>query len=156
MQNSSLGAVEDRFAGFMRVHRNTMRRYFHSIGLFNGHPHILFHLRRSPGMTPKALAAAMEISAASVAVSVRRLESAGLVRRETDDRDKRVTHLHLTPAGEAMDAACARGREFLMENLYRGLSPAELDTLYALLGKMTDNLQEACAAIGAGGEEENA
>lgn len=134
-------AVEGRLMGFIRTHRATMRRYFHSIGMFNGHPHMLFHLRRCPGMTQKELAAVMDISPASVTVSIKRLESAGLVRREKQGRESR---LFLTAEGEAMDAACARGRDFMIEHVYDGLTDEELSTLDALLAKMTANLQNAC------------
>ena len=137
-------AVEGRLMGFIRTHRATMRRYFHSIGMFNGHPHMLFHLRRRPGMTQKELAAAMDISPASVAVSVKRLEAAGLVRREKQGHESR---LHLTAEGEAMDAACARGRDFMIAHVYNGLTDGELATLDKLLTKMTANLQNTCAAM---------
>ena len=147
MHPHPIGAVEDRLAAFMRQHRRTMHRYFCSIGLFNGHPAMLFHLRRQPGITQKELAARLEISPASVATSVRRLESAGLVRREGDPADGRVSHLYLTPEGEEMDAACARGRDFLIDTLYQGLTPEETDTLYVVLEKMTANLQAAAATL---------
>lgn len=138
------GQVEDRFACFMRAHRATTHRYFQSIGMFNGHPHMLFHLRRRPGMTQKELAEVMDISPASVAVSIKRLESAGLVCREKSGREMR---LRLTPDGEAMDTACARGRDFMIEHLYDGFSDEELVTLDTLLAKMTANLQKTCAAM---------
>ena len=142
--NLTVGQIEDRFAGFMRTHRSTMHRYFQSIGMFNGHPHMLFHLRRAPGSTQRELAEVMDISPASVTISIKRLEAAGLVRREKKGREMR---LYLTPEGEAMDAACARGRDFLIEHLYEGLTEEELATLYVLLGKMTDNLRRSCADI---------
>lgn len=139
----SVGALEDRFAQFMRLHHTVMRRYFVSVGMFNGHPHMLFHIRRQAGITQKELADHMEISPASVATSVRRLETAGLVERRRDERDGRVMHLFLTAAGEQMDTACAHGRDFMMETLYEGLTAEEKDTLYGLLAKMTANLQTA-------------
>lgn len=142
-----VGRLEDRLAAFMRLRHRTMHRYFQSIGMFNGHPHLLFHIRRDPGITPKALAEQMEIAPATVAISVKRLETAGLVRREGDPQDGRVTHLFLTPAGEDMDEACRRGRQFLMNSLYQGLSHEEQSTLFTLLGKMSENLQEACEAL---------
>lgn len=75
----SAGELEDRLALFMRTHRRAMHRYFQSVGMFNGHPHMLFHLAHSPGLSQKELAQRMEISPASVAISIRRLESAGLI-----------------------------------------------------------------------------
>ncbi len=142
--------VEKRLFCFIHSHRSTMHRYFQSIGMFNGHPHMLFHLRRHPGSTQKELAEVMDISPASVTISIKRLESAGLVRREKQGRQM---HLYLTPAGEAMDTACAHGREFMIEHLYQGLTEAELTTLHALLEKMTDNLQRTCAAMDTAKEE---
>ena len=75
------------------------------------------------------------------------LEAAGLIRREGDPVDGRVTHLYLTPAGEEMDAACARGRDFLIETLYQGLTEEETAALYTALDKMIRNLQAAAATL---------
>ncbi len=138
------GQVEDRLFCFMRTHRCTMHRYFQSIGMFNGHPHMLAHLRRHPDITQHQLAKMLDISPASVTISIKRLEAAGLVRREKRGRQM---HLTLTPQGEAMDTACAKGRDFMIEHLYQGLSPDELEMLYTLLGKMTDNLQRSCTTM---------
>jgi len=139
--------LEDRLAHCTRLRRKTLRRYFQSIGMFNGHPHMLFHLRRHPGITQKELAAHLEISPASVAISIRRLEAAGLVRREVDGKDGRVMHLYLTPAGEEMDTACSKGRDFMIASLYEGFTQEEKDTLYALLDKVLVNLQAACDTL---------
>ena len=68
----TIAQVEDRLAAFMRLRGQTMRRYFYNIGLFNGHPAMLFHIARQPGVTQTEIAQRMEISKASVAVSVRR------------------------------------------------------------------------------------
>ena len=137
----------------MRIHHKTMRRYFQSVGMFNGHPHMLFHIRRTPGITQKKLAEHLEISPASVAISIRRLEGAALIRRQRDEKDGRVMHLYLTPAGEEMDKACAKGKDFLMNPAYRGFTQEEQDTLAVLLEKMTANLQEACETLPVKGED---
>ena len=143
----SSGELEDRLALFMRTHRRAMHRYFQSVGMFNGHPHMLFHLAHTPGISQKELAERMEISPASVAISIRRLESAGLIRRQRDARDARVWHLYLTPQGERMDAACARGRDFMIDTLYRDFTPQEQQELYRLLDKMIVNLQAGCETL---------
>ena len=67
----TIAQVEDRLAAFMRLRGQTMRRYFYNIGLFNGHPAMLFHIARQPGVTQTEIAQRMEISKASVAVSVK-------------------------------------------------------------------------------------
>ncbi len=141
-------------ARFMRMHHKTMRRYFHSIGMFNGHPHMLFHIRHTPGITQKELAAHLDVSPASVAISIRRLESAGLICRRRDEKDGRVMHLYLTDAGAEVDATCAKGKDFMIHTAYRGLTQEEQDTLHRVLQKMIDNLQDACASLPVKGEDD--
>ena len=150
----STGRLEDRMALLMRTYHRAMHRYFQSVGMFNGHPHMLFHIRRVPGITQKELASRMEISPASVAISIRRLEAAGLIRRERDGQDARILHLFLTEAGREMDAACARGRDFMVQTLYEGLTDGEQATLYRLLGIMIGNLQAACDTLSLETEKE--
>ncbi len=140
------GELEDRPALFMRVHHRTMHRYFQSAGMFNGHPNMLFHIAHTPGIPQKELAERLEIFPPSVAISIRRLEAARLVERQRDSRDGRVIRLFLTPE-EKMDDACARGRSFLTDTVYEGLSPKEQQELYRLLGKMIENLQAACEQL---------
>lgn len=143
-ENVTAEQVDERYMDLMRRRRAAMRRHFQNVGLFNGHPHMLFHLRRHPDITQKDLAREMDISPASVAVSIRRLESAGLVHREKRGREM---ILRLTPAGEAMDAACARGRDIMITHLYEDFTKEELHTLHALLEKMTVNLQSVRTAM---------
>ncbi len=150
----TLSELETRFARFMRTHRKTMHRYFQSIGLFNGNPHMLFHIARNPGITQKELAQRIDISPASVAISIRRLESAALIRRERDEKDGRVLHLYLTPAGEEIDKCCAKAKDFLMNSAYRGFTEEERDILYRLLDIMTQNLQEAAETLPVEGDTE--
>lgn len=142
--NITADKVDEQYMEFMRRRRATMRRHFQNVGLFNGHPHMLFHLRRCPDITQKELAREMDISPASVAVSIRRLESAGLVHREKRGREML---LRLTPAGEKMDATCARGRDIMITHLYENFTEEELHTLHTLLGKMTANLQAVRTAM---------
>lgn len=138
--------LDHRLHDFMRFHRQTMKRFFSDCGLFNGHPFMLFLIRREPGITPAALAKAMEIAPASATVSLKRMEAAGLLRREPDAHDRRVCHLTLTSAGEAMDDLCRRGRDFAAETLFCGFSAAERQQLAAMIDRMYDNLAAADTA----------
>lgn len=139
--------LDDSLMHFLHLHKETMRRFFQNCGLFNGHPHALFFLRRTPGLTQRELAKKLNIAAATVAVSVRRMEMAGLVRRERDEQDGRVMHLYLTEWGCEIDDRCRKGKDFLIQTLYRNMTEEEQQTLYALLQKMTLNLEEAFRAF---------
>ncbi len=133
--------LDEQLHDFIRQHRNVMRRFFQSCGMFNGHPVMLFVIRQNPGLTQKQLAEKLEIAPASAAISLRRMEEAGLVRRTPDERDHRAVHLYLTPAGIEMDNRCVQGKAFSTEILFRDFSSEELETLSGFLGRMKQNLE---------------
>ena len=133
----------DRELGdFVRLHRQVMKRVFTDCGLFNGHPFLLFLIRREPGITPAKLARETDLPPAAVTISAKRLEAAGLIRREPDGRDRRVVHLTLTPEGERLDDRCRKGRDRMAEALFSGFSPEERARFSEMLARMRDNLAE--------------
>ena len=140
-------ALDNRLAAFMHTHRTTLQQYFMSCGLFNGHPRTLFHLHHTPGMTQGELASVLGVAAPTLSVSIRRMEAAGLVERRPDERDARRQRLYLTEAGEEMDARCAKGRDFLVDAIYKGFSEEDMACLERLLTRMTENLQTAQTAL---------
>lgn len=135
--------LDRRLHEFMQFHRHVMRRFFSDCGLFNGHPFMLFLIREAPGITPAQLAKAMDIAPASATISLKRMEAAGLLRREADEHDRRVLHLFLTPAGVQMDDLCRRGKDFTAETLFRGFSDNERQALADMLARMQQNLADA-------------
>lgn len=139
--------LDNRLHIFMQTHRNTLCRYFQSCGMYSGHPRVLFHLRHTPGMTQRELAKTLGVAAATLSVSIRRMEAAGLVERRSDSADLRIQRLYLTKEGEAIDDRCAKGREFLIEAQFADFSEEEIATLDRLLTRMTDNLDRAASSL---------
>ncbi len=134
-------ALDDQLRCFWQTHRNTMQRYFRDCGMFNGYPHMLFYLTREPGLTQCELSKRMGVSPPTLSVSVRRMEAAGLVRREPDENDARRTRLYLTEEGVEMDRRCRKGREFLIDTLYADFTEEDVRELSSLLTRMTENLR---------------
>ncbi len=140
-----MGAQETdrKLHGFMRYHRRVMQRCFSECGMFNGHPFMLFLIRREPGITPADIARRMEITPASATVSLKRMEAAGLLRRTADEADHRVVHLTLTPEGERLDDRCRAERDRVVETTFRNFTAEELALLDGFLDRMYENLKEA-------------
>ena len=140
-----MGAQETdrKLHGFMRYHRRVMQRFFSDCGMFNGHPFMLFLLRREPGITPAEIARRMDITPASATVSLQRMEAAGLLVRTADEKDRRVVHLALTPEGEALDDRCRAEKDRVAKAIFRDFSEAEMDVLDGFLERMYNNLKEA-------------
>lgn len=140
-----MGAQETdrKLHGFMRYHRRVMQRFFSECGMFNGHPFMLFLIRREPGITPADIARRMEITPASATVSLKRMEAAGLLRRTPDEADRRVVHLTLTPEGERLDDRCRAERDRVVGATFRDFTAEELSLLDGFLDRMYENLKEA-------------
>ena len=144
-QAAALADLAKRSHLLMQTHRNVMRRFFQNVGMFNGHPHMLFCIRETPGMTQRQLADVMGIAPASAAVSLKRMAAAGLVEKRPDPEDGRSLRLYLTKAGKRMDTACREGRDFLTAAQFADFSSEEIRQLAALLDKMTRNLERVVA-----------
>src|SRR4051812_17623773 len=97
----------------------------------------LHHLTQAGGALPFGqLADRLSCVKSNVTQLVDRLEADGLVSRTSDPNDRRSRLAVLTDAGRS---AYAKGSEIQMEaerELFGVLSPAESETLHALLGKL--------------------
>lgn len=104
----------------------------------------LFHADREEpageGLTQRDLAKATHLKAPTVSGILRDMEAEGLILRTPDGQDARRTRVRITQAGrEANEEIRTRLRGMESVQL-RGFSPAELETLTALLLRMRENL----------------
>jgi len=89
----------------------------------------------SPGCGVQEVADGLGLSAPTVSVGVRRLENAGLLKRQPDPQDGRALQISLTEKGAALCQHARAFRRDKLQRLLRGLAPAERTTLLALLEK---------------------
>lgn len=100
----------------------------------------LAHLVALGPLAQAELADRLSIAPATVARLVDRMERDGWVKRRGDPQDGRVRRVVPTPrAAEAWEEASAIGREIL-ERAYRGVHPAEIETVKRVLEKVRRNL----------------
>jgi|SRR5690606_26224288 len=99
----------------------------------------LLHLSLGKVDTVAALARDIQVDCGAMTRMLDRLEDKGLVRRQRSETDRRVVHLHLTPAGRKVAQEIM---PIVIEELgvhLRGFNKAELKTLTALLTRMVRN-----------------
>jgi DNA-binding MarR family transcriptional regulator len=95
----------------------------------------LAHLQPDQAMPMRALAARLHANPSNVTVIVARLEARGLLERQVGD-DRRVKGVRLTAAG--LDLRRRLQTRLIDDHpALRGLSPADQDTLLALLRRLT-------------------
>ncbi|MEV5614085.1 TetR family transcriptional regulator [Streptomyces sp. NPDC052225] len=110
---------------------------------------LLTDLRRAGSpyrRTMGELAAAGAVRAGGVTQHADRLERAGLLERERDERDRRVVRLRLTDAGLDLVDRVAEERRAEERALLDGLRPDERRRLGALLGTWGRTLTDPAAA----------
>lgn len=91
--------------------------------------------------TPGQLTREMLSSGASTTKRLDRLERAGLVRRESGERDRRVAYLTLTEAGEQLIDKVLPEYVAREEAELTGLAPGQRDKLGELLSRLLNTLE---------------
>ncbi len=87
------------------------------------------------------LAARLDLPTHALTPLVTRLEAAGLVVREKDERDARVRMVRLTPAGEDLEIAAAHIQRSVV--CQTGLSSQDLAGLRGQLHQLSEQLRAA-------------
>jgi DNA-binding MarR family transcriptional regulator len=93
----------------LRLNRE-LRRELGGLGITGGQASLLIAIKGSAGIGVNELAGRERVSPPAMTGAIRRLERAGLVRREPDAADRRRQGLYLTDDGERMLRAVKRRR----------------------------------------------
>lgn len=122
-----------------RAHQRAVAIFMEEAAAFDVTPvqfAILNALVDQPGEDQITLAGRVALDAATLGAVIARLHARGLVRRESDPRDRRRKLLWITPAGEALVAQMVRPAERVQERLMEPLSADEQARLVELLARL--------------------
>ena len=115
------------------------------LGIHPGQPPLLHYIQAHPGCTQKEAADELDVTPASAAASLKRLEKAGLVERKADDKDARRNCLFITAEGDARLIEHRKIFDALDERMFAGLTEDEIQMFQRTCEKMFDNLaDESC------------
>ncbi|MFQ8600725.1 MAG: MarR family winged helix-turn-helix transcriptional regulator [Oscillospiraceae bacterium] len=100
----------------------------------------LMQVYRHPGIT-QGIAQGVCMDKGTTARGVAQLERAGLIRRETDENDRRVNHIFATEQALAVREEIHAVIDRLHEVLYTGFSADEVGEAFGLLQRMRGNME---------------
>lgn len=130
----------------MRIASQSRRKPPHTHGTqahkCRGFGHVLDLLSQNDGLRQQQIAELLDIRPQSVSEAIANMEQAGLIRRETDEQDRRSSRVYITPEGQQRQAELLARR---IENARRVLAPLteeEKNTLLSILDKVTDALNK--------------
>lgn len=136
--------MRDVFSALFELQREYLEHVRQTLGSDSAHPKqgpILALLLAMDGVSQADLMRSLGVSAATVAVSISRLERLGYVRRERNQRNQRANVLALTDAGreqaQKLQAAMREACQLALDNI----SQAEMAAFSATLDHMAANLR---------------
>lgn len=101
---------------------------------------LLFIIDRQKSCTQKFLISVVQVDPGSITRQLKLLETEGLIHRESDPSDNRLTRVSLSEPGKIyVDGVYARRSAFL-ERMLAGIPPQEIEVLVRSLERMSHNL----------------
>jgi DNA-binding MarR family transcriptional regulator len=120
-----------------------------AIGLRVGEHEVLAHMFYAPGLTQQALAERCFVAKSGVSMLLSRMETQGLLTRESDAKDGRTKRLCLSASGQALALSSLAIQDAVVAQMMSSLSDAEVLAMTGLserVGAQLEALIEASIA----------
>lgn len=123
------------------LYLSNMYQQLSSIGVHPGQLPMIRLLGNHEGLSQKEIAKYLKTKPPTVTVSLRRMESVGLIERRPDAKDGRVSRIYLSVRGrdiyEKMKIIVAYNEKYLLQ----GFTESEMCLLQRFLKQMMENLE---------------
>ena len=143
-QSPSSGKTD--FLAEYNLLRKLERGLFFSVlakaGLYPGQLPILEFVHAHEGCTQTEIARHLEVSAASIASSTKRMQKAGLILKKTDQLNLRANMLYLTPKGRELAALCRAEINELQSTYLSGFNENEKEQIIQLIMRINENIRQ--------------
>ena len=124
---------------------NLYTPFFKPLGITYTQYIVLMVLWAQDGVSVRTLGERLYLDSGTLTPLLKKMETAGLVRRERAKEDERVTRIYLTEAGRALHEKCLEIPVHLSRSL-SAFSPEEAQTLYDLLYRLLE-AEPQCIAM---------
>ncbi len=133
-------ALTRSFADFECYKRFIVHNCLKDSKVYFGQPPILDYLSEHGGCTQNELAAAMNVSPASMAVSIKRMQKSGLICKISDENDMRRNIITLTDFGKKQIEKIHSILDELDAKTFSGFTQEELVALKGYMDRINKNL----------------
>ena len=125
-----------------RLHRATINAKISETGIHGSQHMTLMYLNRCRDkISQKDIAEHFEISPAAVAVSLKKLEAGGYIKRKCSENDNRFNEIEITKKGKEVVDFSHSLFEQIDAGTFEGINEDEKHTLVDLLDKVICNLK---------------
>ena len=124
----------------MRLHHRIVEKRIDGLGVHHSQHRMLMKASfMGRSASQKALAAAMDVSPACVARTLKQLSAAGLIEK-SEGADGRCNEISVLPAGRRIVEDSRAVFRQIDDEMFRGVSGEEMEALERVLGKIRENL----------------
>jgi DNA-binding MarR family transcriptional regulator len=125
-------------------HRHMMHLHgeIEKTGLHWGQPRILHMVSVMDGATQKEIAEKLMVSPASLAMSIKRMQRAGLIEKAEDEKDLRVNLIRLTEKGKRIEEGCFLNLKETDNRMLEGFNSEEIAQLSGFLERVIRNFDK--------------
>lgn len=131
----------EKYMKINRIQRSVIGRQLGKTGVYRSQHQILMFVADSPNVSQKDIAAQYEVSTATIAVSLKKLEKGGYIRRIVDEKDNRFNQICITEKGRKVVKDSVEIFKDIENHMFEGFSESEFHTLDQLLDKVYGNLE---------------
>lgn len=122
-----------------RVHRRILEKEVSRTGVYRGQHQILMYVSAHPNASQKEIADLQNVSPATVAVSLKKLEKAGYLERRMDEEDNRFKQIELTEKGKKTVEISREIFRNIEEIMLDGVSVEDMSQMETVLKHIFDN-----------------
>jgi len=124
-----------------REHRKTVEKRICSLGIHPSQHHFLMYIAKNGACTQNNIAEAMEISAATVAVSLKKLEKGGYIEKQISRTDGRSNLIALTGKGVDVVEQSKDMFEQVDREMFASFTEEEQQQFHDYMERVVNNLK---------------
>lgn len=139
--NSPNHELVEKYIRVTKVHRCVIEHALNDTGVYRSQHQILMYVSQNPNVSQKDIAKLHGVSSASIAVSLKKLEQGGYIRRIVDQKDNRVNQICITEKGNRIVSDSFTIFRHMEECMFEGFSEEEFIMMGRLLDRIYANLK---------------
>ena len=125
-----------------RLHRRALEKQLQVTELYRAQHRTLMHLAKNPGISQTELAKSLEVTTATVNVTLKKLEKEGYVTKTVDSEDNRFHQIEITEKGQNIVEKSETIFSSVNDTMLKDFSELEKELLIQFFDRICENLNE--------------
>ena len=136
-----------------RKHRCVLEKRLNSTGVYRSQHRVLMCIHDHPNISQKELARMNDVTSATIAVTLKKLEKGGYISRTVDERDNRFNQITVTEKGQQVVKDSRRIFSEVENAMFSGFSEEEFTAMGGYFDRIMENLVRLELGEGSGGSK---